>query len=83
MKSKLVLSAEEARLEPTAIMGNESGIYFTFMSDLAVIADILPEPLEPAFPLVSGYVVEINNPSFGEPYKENVSGIISVKWPWV
>ncbi len=26
MKSKLVLSAEEARLEPTAIMGNESGI---------------------------------------------------------
>lgn len=62
MKSKLVLSAEETRLEPTAIMGNESGIYFTFMSDLAVIADILPEPLEPAFPLVSGYVVNINNP---------------------
>lgn len=27
MKSKLVLSAEENRLEPKAIMGNESGIY--------------------------------------------------------
>ena len=75
MKSKLVLSAEEARLEPTAVMGNESGIYFTFMSDLAVIADILPEPLEPAFPLVSGYVVKINNPSFGEPYKEAMLGV--------
>ena len=75
MKSKLVLSDEEARLEPTAVMGNESGIYFTFMSDLAVIADILPEPLEPAFPLVSGYVVEINNPSFGEPYKEAMLGV--------
>ena len=54
MKARLVLKPEEALLEPTAIMGDEEGIYFTFMSDLGVISSVLPEPLEPAFPLVSG-----------------------------
>lgn len=39
MKSKLVQSAEESRLEPTAIMGNESGIYFTFMDNVYVIGE--------------------------------------------
>ena len=30
MKTKMVLNSEEALLEPSAIMGNEEGIYFTF-----------------------------------------------------
>ena len=33
MKARLVLNPEEALLEPTAIMGDEEGIYLTFMSD--------------------------------------------------
>jgi hypothetical protein len=75
MKARLVLKPEEALLEPTAIMGDEEGIYFTFMSDLGVISSVLPEPLEPAFPLVSGYIVEIKKPSFGEYYREAMLGV--------
>ena len=75
MKAKLVLGPDEALLEPKAIMGDEEGIYFTFMSDLGVIARILPEPLEPAFPLVSGYIVEIRKPSFGDLYREAMLGV--------
>ena len=75
MKTKIVLNSEEALLEPSAIMGNEEGIYFTFMSDLGVIANVLPEPLEVASPLVSGYIVEIKNASFGERYMEAMLGV--------
>ena len=75
MQAGLVLQPGQAKLEPTAVMGDERGVYFTFMSDLGTIASVLPEPLEPAFPLVSGYVVEIREPSFGEPYREAMLGV--------
>jgi acetoacetate decarboxylase len=66
---------EQAKLNPSALMGGQEGIYFTFMSDMGAIASIVPPPLEPAMPLVSGYVVEINKPSFSEPYREAMLGV--------
>ena len=66
-KANIVLPKEKAVMNPVSIMGDEKGIYFTFMSDLGAISQVLPAPLEPAFPLVSGYVVEINKPAFAQP----------------
>lgn len=74
-KKDFVLPMERAGMNPVSIMGEEEGIYFTFRSDFGAIARILPEPLEPAFPLVSGYVVEINKPAFAKPYKEAMIGV--------
>lgn len=75
MNATIKLSSDQAKLEPIALMGEETGIYFTFMSDINTIANIIPEPLEIAFPLVSGYIVEINKPSFAPPYKEAMLGV--------
>ena len=74
-KASILLPAEKAVLNPVSLMGDEKGIYFTFRSDLALISQVLPAPLEPAFPLVSGYVVEINKPAFCQPYKEAMIGV--------
>lgn len=68
-KASILLPVEKAVLNPVSLMGDEKGIYFTFRSDLALISQVLPAPLEPAFPLVSGYVVEINKPAICQPYK--------------
>lgn len=74
-KTKMNLPAEKAVLNPVSLMGDEKGLYFTFRSDLGAISQVLPAPLEPAFPLVSGYVVEINKPAFCQPYKEAMIGV--------
>ena len=74
-KARMNLPAEKAVLNPVSLMGDEKGLYFTFRSDLGAISQVLPAPLEPAFPLVSGYVVEINKPAFCEPYKEAMIGV--------
>lgn len=74
-KAKMVLPPEKAILNPVSLMGDEKGLYFTFRSDLGAISQVLPAPLEPAFPLVSGYVVEINKPAFCQPYKEAMIGV--------
>ena len=74
-KAKMVLPPEKAILNPVSLMGDEKGLYFTFRSDLGAISQVLPAPLEPAFPLVSGYVVEINKPAFCHPYKEAMIGV--------
>lgn len=73
--ASMALSPENAELNPLAIMGDEKGLYFTFMSDMSAIAQILPPPLEPAFPLVSGYIVNVDKPSFAEPYREAMLGV--------
>ena len=74
-KAKMVLPPEKAILNPVSLMGDEKGLYFTFRSDLGAMSQVLPAPLEPAFPLVSGYVVEINKPAFCQPYKEAMIGV--------
>lgn len=74
-KAKMKLQPEKALMNPVSIMGDEAGIYFTFKSDFGAIADVLPAPLEPAFPFVSGYVVEINDPAFAKPYREAMIGV--------
>ena len=74
-KTEFVLQDENAAMNPVSIMGDEAGIYFTFRSDFSAITQVLPEPLEPAFPLVSGYVVDIKNPAFAKPYKEAMLGV--------
>ena len=66
---------EKAALNPSSIMGDQEGIYFTFMSDMGAIASLLPAPLEPAMPLVSGYIVEIRKPAFSEAYMEAMLGV--------
>jgi acetoacetate decarboxylase len=75
MNATFQLPKEAAALNPSAVMGKQEGIYFTFMSDLGTIAKIVPPPLEPAMPLVSGYIVEINEPAFAEPYREAMLGV--------
>jgi acetoacetate decarboxylase len=70
-----MVSNEKKELNPSALMGDQEGIYFTYMSDMAAIASILPPPLEPAMPMVSGYVVDIRKPSFSEPYREAMLGV--------
>ena len=74
-KVNIVLPKEKAVMNPVSIMGDEKGIYFTFMSDFGAISQVLPAPLEPAFPMVSGYVVEINKPAFAKPYFEAMIGV--------
>lgn len=74
-KAVFNLPKTEAILNPISIMGAESGVYFTFMSDMGAIAKALPEPLEPAFPLVSGYIVNIDEPAFTLPYREAMLGV--------
>lgn len=73
--AKMMLTKEEAKLNPVSVMGNEKGIYFTFMSDMGKISEVLPAPLEPAFPMVSGYIVYIDDPKFTEPYREAMIGV--------
>lgn len=74
-KTKMILPEAKAKLNPVSLMGDEGGIYFTFRSDLGVISQVLPAPLEPAFPFVSGYVVEIKKPAFAKPYREAMIGV--------
>jgi hypothetical protein len=74
-KATFQLPQEAAKLNPSAIMGDQEGIYFTFMSDMGTIASIVPEPMEPAMPLVSGYIVEIRKPAFAKPYREAMLGV--------
>lgn len=74
-KANFVLPKEKAVMNPVSVMGDEKGIYFTFMSDLGAVSQVLPKPLEPAFPLVSGYIVEINKPAFAKPYREAMIGV--------
>lgn len=74
-KTSIILPKGKAVMNPVSVMGDEKGIYFTFMSDLGAVAQVLPAPLEPAFPIVSGYVVEINKPAFAKPYREAMIGV--------
>ena len=74
-KATFQLPPEEAMLNPVSIMGDEKGIYFTYRSDIGTIASILPQPLEVAFPLVSGYIVYIDKPTFTLPYREAMLGV--------
>lgn len=74
-KATYNLTAEEALLNPVSVMGGMEGIYFTFRSDLGAIADAVPRPLEVAFPFVSGYIVNINEPAFTLPYREAMLGV--------
>lgn len=74
-KSTFQLPPEEAMLNPVSVMGDEKGVYFTYRSDMQSIADIIPRPLEAAFPMVSGYIVEINKPAFTLPYREAMLGV--------
>lgn len=74
-KAVFNLTKEEAQFEPNSVMGDMKGINFTFMSDMAKIAEVLPPPLEPAFPLVSGYIVYIDKPGFADPYREAMLGV--------
>lgn len=74
-KAKLNLLKDAAELNPLALMGDINGIYFTYKSDMESIANILPPNLEPAFPMVSGYVANVDKPSFSEPYREAMLGV--------
>lgn len=74
-KALFHLPEDQAFLNPISLMGDVKGVYFTFRSDLAAIADIIPKPLEAAFPLVSGYIVSIDKPAFTEPYREAMIGV--------
>ena len=74
-KAKFQLPAEEAALNPVSVMGDEKGVYFTYRSDIQTIANIVPKPLEVAFPLVSGYIVSIDKPAFTLPYREAMLGV--------
>ena len=74
-KASFTLAKEDADFESNSLMGDQDGIYFTFMSDMAKIAEVVPAPLEPAFPLVSGYIVNIKKPGFCEPYREAMLGV--------
>ena len=74
-KASFFLAKEDAEFEPNSVMGDQDGIYFTFMSDMAKIAEVVPAPLEPAFPLVSGYIVNIKKPGFSEAYREAMLGV--------
>lgn len=73
--ASLVLPPEDAMLNRINIMGDQKCLNFTFGSDFAEIAKVLPPALEPAFPMVSGYIVYIDNPAFTEPYREAMLGI--------
>lgn len=74
-KATLALSPEEAFLNRINIMGEQKSLNFTFMSDMAEIAKVLPPALEPAFPMVSGYITYIDKPAFTAPYREAMLGI--------
>ena len=74
-KATFQLPAEEAVLNPVSVMGDEKGVYFTYRSDIQAIANIVPKPLEVAFPLVSGYIVSIDQPAFTLPYREAMLGV--------
>ena len=74
-KTSFVIPKELADYEPDSVMRDMDGIYFTFMSDMAKIAEILPAPLEPAFPMVSGYVLNIGKTAFCAPYREAMLGV--------
>lgn len=74
-KTSFIIPKELADYEPDSVMRDMDGIYFTFMSDMAKIAEILPAPLEPAFPMVSGYVLNIGKTAFTAPYREAMLGV--------
>ena len=71
----LRLQTEQAAIEPTAIMGDQIVMNFAYISDFGSIANIVPPPLEPVSPIVSGYITHIRKPSFGEAYYEAMFGV--------
>jgi acetoacetate decarboxylase len=70
------LSEEKAALNPYAIMGDQTALYFSYISDFATIAKMVPPPLEPIAPIVSGYIAHIGKPSFSEEYNEAMLGVL-------
>ena len=74
-KAVFHLPNEKAALNPRALMGDEKGIYFSFMSDMGIIASLVPPPLEPFSPFVSGYIVHIRKPTFSEEYYDAMMGV--------
>jgi acetoacetate decarboxylase len=51
------------------------GITFSYTIPEEVARKILPPPLELVSPMITGYVVQIKEPSFGGPYMESSVGI--------
>ena len=79
MKEKLALfnlPKERSALNPYAIMGNQTALYFSYITDFATIAKIVPPPLVPIAPIVSGYISHIKEPSFSEEYNEAMLGVL-------
>lgn len=74
-KASFIVPAEHVGLNPVSIMGDQKAVMFTFASSLEAVSAVLPAPLEAAFPLVSGYVVEIDKPTFSAPYREAMLGV--------
>lgn len=74
-KTSFKLPLEECRLNENSLIEGFEAIYFTYMSDMATIASIIPPPLEPAMPLVSGYIAELHNPPYAVPYMEAMLGV--------
>jgi acetoacetate decarboxylase len=66
---------EKAVLNPLAVMGDQVGLYFSFVTDFSTLAQIIPPPLELLNPVVSGYITHIRKPSFSEEYHEAMLGV--------
>ena len=73
-KACIQIPAELAKFNAPNIMGSQKSLNFTFMSDMATIAQAIPPLLEPAFPMLSGYITYIDAPAFAEPYREAMLG---------
>lgn len=51
-------------------MNDCEGVYAAWATDPAALANVLPKPLKPAFPVIISYVIEAPNNNFSVPYRE-------------
>lgn len=60
-------------------MDHQEGLYISYLTDPAAIAQILPPPLKPfSMPVVTLSICHVNNPTFADDYYEAILGIYAV-----
>ncbi len=68
------------KLAETTLMGDQEGLYISYLTDPEAIRRILPPGLEPfAMPVVTLSITHIKKPSFAEDYYETILGCYAMR----
>ncbi len=72
-----IVSREDIeKFKEPSVMENQEGVYFSYLTDPAAVARILPPPLKPfSVPVVAMSVCHVGKPNFADDYYEAILGV--------